>query len=288
MVGTLFFPVKKQMKFFLPILLLLAPGFLNAQDIYDYAHSRAYARYLLQSRQYQLAAEEYERLIFLRPENDTLRADLLRVYRQGDTPKYGLDKWASWQQTPRAKSPLLYTEYSKLLLRGGFPGEARTLAVTSGMFDSTQIRRTVLYANMLEQKWPEARKSIEAIPASEKISRRTDLEKLIKRGENEKMKSPWVATALSVPLPGMGKVYAGEWKDGLISILFIGMNTWQAYRRFDREGIDTFWGWIHGGFALGFYTGNIYGAHKAVRRQNKKKLNRLQHATEALVFPVLD
>lgn len=276
------------MKFLLSIFLMLLSGHLTAQDLYDYAHSRAYARYLAQSKQYKLAAEEYERLIFLRPENDSLRADLLRIYRLGDTPKEGLDQWTKWQQTRPIKSPLVYTEYSKLLLRGGFPGEARALVVTSGMFDSAQVRRTVLYSLMLEQKWPDARRSLEVIPVSEKISRRTDLEKLIQRGEKAKMKSPWIATALSVPVPGLGKVYAGEWKDGLISILFIGMNTWQAYRRFDKEGLDTFWGWVHGGFALGFYTGNIYGAHKAVRRQNKKKLNLLKHATEALVFPVLD
>jgi hypothetical protein len=257
MVGASFFK-KIQMKFLLSLLLLLLSGHLKAQDLYDYAHSRAYARYLAQSKQYKLAAEEYERLIFLRPENDSLRADLLRIYRLGDTPKEGLDKWTKWQQIRPIKSPLIYTEYSKLLLRGGFPGEARTLVVTSGMFDSAQVRRTVLYAHMLEQKWPDARRSLEVIPVTEKISRRTDLEKLIQRGEKAKMKSPWIATALSVPVPGLGKVYAGEWKDGLISILFIGMNTWQAYRRFDKEGIDTFWGWVHGGFALGFYTGNIF------------------------------
>ncbi|MFN0173840.1 MAG: hypothetical protein ACKVU0_04255 [Saprospiraceae bacterium] len=261
---------------------------ISAQDIYDYAHSRAYARYLLQSQQYGLAAEEYERLIFLRPDNDTLRADLLRTYRKGDTPQLGLEKWAKWQLEPRPKTRLLYTEYSKLLLRGGYPDKARTLVTESAMFDSTQLRRTVLYANMLEQKWPEARQSIEAIPVTEKISRRADLEKLIKRGERSKKKNPWVATALSVPVPGLGKVYAGEWKDGIISLLFVGVNTWQAYRRFDKEGTDTFWGWIHGGFALGFYTGNLYGSHKAARRQNQKKFNRLQYDTEALVFPVLD
>jgi len=227
-------------------------------------------------------------LIFFRPDNDTLRADLLRTYRKGNTPERGLEQWAKWQLEPKPKTRLLYTEYSKLLLRGGFPDRARTLVTTSDMFDSTQLRRTVLYANMLEQKWPEARQSIESIPVAEKISRRADLEKLIKRGERSKKKNPWVATALSVPVPGLGKVYAGEWKDGIISLLFVGINTWQAYRRFDKEGTDTFWGWIHGGFAIGFYTGNLYGSHKAARRQNQKKFNRLQHDTESLVFPVLD
>ncbi|MFN0037508.1 MAG: hypothetical protein ACKVUS_20800 [Saprospiraceae bacterium] len=261
---------------------------LAAQDIYDYAHSRAYARYLLQSQQYGLAAEEYERLVFMQPANDTLRADLLRAYRRGDAPQRGLEQWAKWQLSPIPPTRLLYTEYSKLLLRGGYPAQARSLAMNSGVFDSTYIRRTVLYANMLEQKWPDARQSLESIPATEKVSRRPDLENLIRRGERAKKKNPWVATALSVPVPGLGKAYSGEWKDGIISFLFVGLNTWQAYRRFDQEGLDTFWGWVHGGFALGFYTGNLYGSHKAARRHNQKKFNGLKHDTEAFIFPVLD
>jgi hypothetical protein len=275
------------MKFLIPAFLLFLPA-LSAQDLYDYAHSRAYARYLLQSQQYGLAAEEYERLIFLKPENDTLRADLLRAYRRGNTPQKGLEQWAKWQLESRPKSRLLYGEYSKLLLRGGYPADARNLATQSDIFDSTQIRRIVLYADMLEQKWKQAKVSLVQISPSEKLSRRTDLEKLIQKGQQQKLKKPWLATALSVPVPGLGKVYSGEWKDGIISLLFVGVNAWQAVRRFDKEGTDTFWGWIHGGFALGFYSGNIYGAHKAARRYNQKKIKQLQHETEALVFPVLD
>ena len=275
------------MKFLIPAFLLFLPA-LSAQDLYDYAHSRAYARYLLQSQQYGLAAEEYERLIFLKPENDTLRADLLRAYRRGNTPQKGLEQWANWQLESRPKSRLLYGEYSKLLLRGGYPADARNLATQSDIFDSTQIRRIVLYADMLEQKWKQAKVSLVQISPSEKLSRRTDLEKLIQKGQQQKLKKPWLATALSVPVPGLGKVYSGEWKDGIISLLFVGVNAWQAVRRFDKEGTDTFWGWIHGGFALGFYSGNIYGAHKAARRYNQKKIKQLQHETEALVFPVLD
>lgn len=278
----------QKMRFLFLLISIWACAPLVAQDIYDYAHSRAYARYLSQSQQFNLAAEEYERLVFLRPDNDTLRAELLRVYRRGRMPERGLERWAKWQIGPHPQSKLLHTEYSKLLLTGGFPAKARNLVEDSSLFDSAQIRQTVLYANMLEQKWRDAQQSLNAIPAAGKLPRRTDVEQLIKRGERVKKKNPWVATALSVPVPGLGKVYAGEWKDGIISLLFVGVNAWQAYRRFDQEGADTFWGWIHGGFALGFYTGNLYGSHKAARRENQKKYLRLKHDTEALLFPLLD
>lgn len=279
---------KRLLLYFFLLTGVLSEQSVLAQDIYDFRHSKAYARYLLQSQQFDLAAEEYERLIFLRPDNDTLRADLLKSYRKGNTPARGLEQWAKWQLQARPKTPILYTEYSKLLLRGGYPKMARDLVADSTVFAPPFARRTVLYANMLGQEWKAANRQLSAIPAEDKLPRKAEIERLIKRGERMKMKKPWVATALSIPVPGLGKVYSGEWKDGIISLLFVGVNTWQAVRRFDREGLDTFWGWIHGGFALGFYSGNIYGAHKAARRQNQKKINRLQNDTEALIFPVLD
>jgi hypothetical protein len=271
----------------LPLFLIWATA-LPAQDLYDYAHSRAFARYLLQSQQYNLAAEEYERLIFVQPANDTLRAELLRAYRRGKMPARGLQHWARWQADSLPTARFLRVEYTKLLLTGGHAAEARTLAALPEWLDSTQARRTRLYADILEQKWPDARQILAAVPPGEKIPRRADLEKLVARGERAKKKNPWVATALSVPLPGLGKAYAGQWKDGLVSLIFVGLNTWQAYRRFDREGLDTFWGWVHGGFALGFYTGNLYGSHKAARRHNQLKNKRLRQESEALLFPILD
>lgn len=262
---------------------------LGAQDIYDYPHSRAYARYLLQSQQYDLAAEEYERLLFIRPGNDTLRVELLRAYRKGNTPQRGLEQWAKWKLNGQlSKSQALYGEYSRLLLRGGYPAQARELAQQNAALDSQQIRRTLLYADLLEQKWKAAEQTLAGMPSTDKLSRRTEIETLIKKGKKVKKKNPWVATALSVPVPGLGKVYAGEWKDGLISALFVGVNVWQAYRRFDLEGTDTFWGWVHSGFALGFYAGNLYGSHKSARRQNEIKFRKLQHEAESIVFPVLD
>jgi len=44
-------------KFFPSFLFIFGAISLSAQDIYDYKHSHAYARYLLQSQQYALAAE---------------------------------------------------------------------------------------------------------------------------------------------------------------------------------------------------------------------------------------
>lgn len=261
---------------------------LAGQDLYDFAHSRRYARYLLQSRQYDLAAEEYERLIFAQPTNDTLRLDLLRAYRRGGLAGRGLEKWSLWQAENFQPGLSLRTEHARLLLAGGQPGEARKMAAAPGILEENFVRRAHFFGLLLEQNWRQARDTLAAFPADEKLPRCPDFEKLLERGMAARRKSPAVAAGLSLVLPGAGKAYAGQWKDGIISLVFVGVNVWQTVRRFDKEGTDTFWGWVHGGLGLGFYIGNVYGSHKAARKSNALQRLRLQRETENLVFPVLD
>lgn len=269
-------------------LLCAVTASLAGQDLYDFAHSRRYARYLLQSRQYDLAAEEYERLIFVQPTNDTLRLDLLRAYRRGGLAGRGLEKWTLWQARDFQPGQPLRTEHARLLLAGGQPAEARRLAALPGHLDGQFVRRAHFFGLLLEQNWRQARDTLAVFPATEKLPRRAEFEKLLERGMAARRKSPAVAAGLSMVLPGAGKAYAGQWKDGVISLVFVGVNVWQTVRRFDKEGTDTFWGWVHGGLGLGFYIGNVYGSHKAARKSNALQRLRFQRETENLVFPTLD
>jgi len=284
--------LKKTVLFYGHLFCLTTAFFLSAllpaQNLYDYQHGRLFANYLLQSHQYELAAEEYERLIFLQPANDTLRGGLLRALRLGARPETGFLRWNDWQNAGGKPDRLLQSEYAKLLVAGKQYGALHTLAATPGLLDESLSRRLDLYALMLEQSWPIAQQRLAGWPADTRLARRSDFEQLVKKGLRQRHKSPAVAGALSVFVPGLGKAYSGQWKDGLIGLAFVGMNAWQAYRRFDQEGADTFWGYIHGGFALGFYLGNVYGSHKAARLHNERQRHKLFHETELLVLPALD
>ncbi len=268
------------------LILTLATGY--GQNLYDAAHSQRFANYLMQSRQYGLASEEFERLVFLYPGNDTLKNGLLRAFRLGGKPADGLKRWNEWQQQAFSPGPFLQTEYTKLLLWNKDYAGVHQVCAQAGNMDASFAQRMNLYATLLEQSWPEAEQQLEQWPANQRIAKRAEFEMLVKKGLNTRYKKPGLATALSVVVPGAGKAYAGQWKDGAISLLFVGLNTWQAYRRFDKEGLDTFWGWIHGGFAMGFYIGNLYGSHKAARLHNDKKRRDLYNETSLLVFPALD
>lgn len=261
---------------------------VQGQDLYDFAHSKSFANYLMQSRQFDLAAQEFDRLVFMKPENDTFRTGLLRALRLGGHGDVGLSRWNEWQGQALPQSRFLQSEYAKTLIwQGEYPG-LHSFFDKPNLLDTVTSARLRLYALMLQQSWPDAQHQLDQWPTTVKLPQRAALQQLTLRGNKLVFKKPAVATLLSVAVPGLGKAYAGQWKDGLISLVFVGLNTWQAYRRFDQEGLDTFWGWVHGGLGLGFYIGNVYGSNKAARRYNTRKRAKLLDETKYLVFPALD
>jgi hypothetical protein len=82
-------------------------------------------------------------------------------------------------------------------------------------------------------------------------------------------KSLPLAITLSAIVPGAGKVYAGYWQDGLVSFLMTAGNGFQTYRSFNRKGANTALGYLTGGLFALFYSANIYGTVKAVKKKNK-------------------
>jgi hypothetical protein len=95
-------------------------------------------------------------------------------------------------------------------------------------------------------------------------------------------KSPALAALMSAVVPGTGKAYSKNWKDGIVSLFFTAGMAFQSYRNFNKFGTNNHRGWIYGGIGLGFYLGNIYGSVKSTKDYNRKKINVLQHEASAL------
>src|SRR5690606_34905714 len=106
-----------------------------------------------------------------------------------------------------------------------------------------------------------------------------EYEGIIAEGLALKRKSPAVAGIMSAVIPGSGRVYARDYKDGLISLLFIGGTAFQSYRRFHDKGIKSVGGWIYGGISFGFYVANIYGSVQSAKIFNAKQNKTLNAKT---------
>jgi hypothetical protein len=115
------------------------------------------------------------------------------------------------------------------------------------------------------RRWDDARKELAAAPLvaapdpTASAWREQDRE-LIRRYDTLPRKSPVLAAALSMVVPGLGRVYIGRWPDGLMSFLVIGSTAFLAGQGFYAQGEGSVRGWILGGLAGLLYVGNVYGS----------------------------
>jgi TM2 domain-containing membrane protein YozV len=71
-------------------------------------------------------------------------------------------------------------------------------------------------------------------------------------------KSPALAGILSAIIPGSGKMFVGEWGDGLTALVVTSLFAFLAYDNFQAD--HTTRAWIFTGLGTFFYAGNIYGS----------------------------
>lgn len=267
--------------------LLLFILFINAtiasaqQDLYNYENSRRFGEYLLKSGQFELATKEYERLVFLNPADDTLKLNLLKAYRFNEKFETGILR-TQQLYTEIENLPFLHSiEYSKLLMNDRQWSTANTFWDKSNNMpeDDKQLFKTS--ASIFNTDFKTAKSYLQLINDSTNVLA-VNYERIVDEGLYGKRKSPFLAGALSTIIPGMGRVYSGDWKDGLVSLIFTAGMAFQSYRGFNKDGIKSTRGWIYGGIGTGFYLGNIYGSVKSAKNKNKKKTNLLQHEASTL------
>ena len=95
--------------------------------------------------------------------------------------------------------------------------------------------------------------------------------------QSVKQRSPVVAGVMSAVVPGLGKVYAGRWKQGLAYfgiMAALGAQTYEAYR---KDGInDPFFYFYASAFTL-FYVGNIWGSVFSVKIEQNEKFKAIDN-----------
>ena len=85
---------------------------------------------------------------------------------------------------------------------------------------------------------------------------------------NPPYKSPALAGIFSAIIPGSGKMYVGEWGDGITALLATGFLAFLAYDNFKADH-DTR-AWIFTGLGAFFYAGNVYGSIAAAQIFNAR------------------
>jgi len=81
-------------------------------------------------------------------------------------------------------------------------------------------------------------------------------------------KNPVLAGIMSAVIPGSGKMYAGEWGDGIMAFITTGLFAFLAYDNFRADHNTR--AWIFTGLGAFFYAGNVYGSVAAAQIYNAK------------------
>lgn len=134
-----------------------------------------------------------------------------------------------------------------------------------------KLKQAKFIALIMSGKWEEAEEFSSILPPA---SYSTFLKQQMYKRKKLGWKSPTKAAIFSAIIPGAGKFYAGRWKDGLYSMLVIGLSGWQAYSGF-KSGAKTK-GYIFTGLTAFFYAGNVYGSAVAAKIYNLQMDSRIQ------------
>ncbi len=241
-----------------------------AQDLRDAEHTSKFADYLFKTKQFVLAAEEYERLVFYDSLNYYPKLKLIQSYRFSNNYKIAITKFDYFfKDSLYNLRPDFAEEYTKNLILSKENGQAFNYLETNVSLNPGLAETYQLGALLLDQKWDTAfNYALKHSVTSAK--KNADLHVIAFKSKQLKYKSPFLAASLSTIIPGSGKMYTKHWKDGFISLMFVGVNAWQAYRGFKKSGSGSVYGWVFAGLATSFYIGNIYGSQKSAKNYNKK------------------
>lgn len=237
-------------------------------DLYSIESSKKFAQYLYDSKSYQEASIEFERLIVLDSAGfDYYTLMALKCYRKSLDFNTGLNRFNSWYPNKEALTAEAAREFSLYLTANGWFADALAYIADNDLFeaDDKHLLQALNYCYLTD--WKQAANELAELQQPHLAAE--VLKAAIAQGLAFKPKKPGLAAVMSI-VPGMGRLYTGNLVDAALSVLTIGTFAWQSYTGFDKNGISSFYGWFTGGLGAGFYLGNIYGSYRAAQLYNKQ------------------
>ncbi|MFW6309491.1 MAG: hypothetical protein ACOC1D_00180 [Prolixibacteraceae bacterium] len=255
----------------------------NAQNLFNAANSEKFARYLLNTRQYELAANEFERILSINPADTTTFPNLMEAYRLGNICRTSFRNLEMLNVNRFFQNKDVAAEYLKLTLSCNYYRQEDYFTEALSVLDQPKqifyhtgrfvfqekTDSLILFMNqngkLLSQEYPSIYATIAEI-------------------ESYRRKKPALAAAMSAVIPGSGKAYTGYWGDAVMSLVFVSSNAWLSYKGFNKKGINSANGWIFGSISMGFYLGNIWGSGKAAKTYNRIEYEKLYHEAKGSFY----
>ena len=265
-------------------MLLSIPSLVIAQetiDIYSKSSTEEYAAYLLASGQYQLAALEYQRLSILDPISKAYKEKTAEAMYKGGLFESLSDFVTLKNGNCSAPQSLAKYHMAANLNLGDY------LALDSMMKCNALLSEDIkqhfeVVSLAYEGKWKSAYSLASDYNQNPFIK---NYSIILGNAAEEKRVSPLLAGVMSGIIPGSGKFYARDWKNGRISLVFIGVLGYQSYYGFNQKGLESGLGWVYGTLGFGFYIGNVVGSVSSANRYNAQKNQKLINRFRPYILP---
>lgn len=236
-------------------------------DFHSHENIKKFADYLFCEGDYLRTIEEYTsiRNIF---QSDTINLKIMLCYSNLNLYDQVFDYYLSENFSEfREDAQMLYLKNEFLLDSSVFHSELPDTLFPFEMDLSVEnyfLKLRSFY--FIKTRLNETNREVLLKPFDE--LHRKEVEPFIDLSINPSYKSPALAGILSAVIPGSGKMYAGEWGDGITGFLITGLFAFLAYDNFRAD--HTTRAWIFTGLGAFFYAGNIYGSIAATQIFNAR------------------
>ena len=264
------------------MLLFLAAPLSMARTIeVDADRQFEFARHLFSRGDFDRAITEYERFIFLFPEDgreDEARYQIgmAHVNTQNDRQAVEafsriIDRHGGRPVSEPDITARAYFRISDCYVRMGEIGQAvNNLNNLAAAAETPMLQDEAFYRMgwiLLEAgQWRQAALAFGRISSDRREAYRLpEVFQAMEGYRDIPQKSPSVAGTLAV-IPGMGYLYCGRYQDALVSLVLNGGMMWAAYTAFDDDNPAL--GGLLALVGAGFYTGSIYGSISSAHKYN--------------------
>lgn len=251
-------------------------------DIWNDKATIEYGSHLYNKGEYLAAAHEFQRYIYRNTSDVERMSTWIRAYAKAGKEKIALrelDRWNSQSDYRFSEEYNIEKAWILLKLRKyQAHNEFLKEELAGWKYHNLQHSASI----MLQGKWDEAMDFLKDGDTPIEIK----LYHLSRQAAEDSYKSPALAGIMSAVVPGTGKFYVGRYLDGAISMLFVGVMSYQATRFFQVQGVESWPGWIYAGLGTAYYSAGIFGSVKAAKEYNGKKIQKYVDETNRLLYSI--
>lgn len=240
----------------------------------------AFAVHLEETSDYYRAITEYKRFLFLWPDHpraSMCRYRIGRAYLQGSDYATAMDVFQTLLADTPPSLEKKWIEYDYAAALYGHQRFARSAAIlkhAEQLETDTALKQQIRYSGT----WCHLQRSDLTVARSLWPDPENPIRIALDRMPVPEPKNPRVAGIMSAVLPGSGQIYAGRWRDGVVSFLVNGLFIGAIVTAINTDHEET--AAVLGFFELGFYSANIYNAVNDVHKENKRQWKMHLHQLE--------